>query len=64
MSLFKSFTFSESRGYHLELRLETFNIFNHTQFQNVDSTFADSRFGQVTSTYNPRNVQLGVKLLF
>jgi len=64
LSLFKSFTFSESRGYHLELRLETFNIFNHTQFQNVDSTFADSRFGQVTSTYNPRNVQLGVKLLF
>jgi len=64
LSLFKSFTFSEARGSRLELRLETFNTFNHTQFQNVSSTFSDSRFGQVTSAYNPRNVQLGVKLLF
>jgi hypothetical protein len=44
--------------------LETFNAFNHTQYQNVSTTFTDSRFGQVTSTYNPRNVQLGVKLMF
>ena len=44
--------------------LETFNTFNHTQFQNISTTFTDSRFGQVTSTYNPRNVQLGVKLMF
>jgi hypothetical protein len=64
VSLFKAFTFSEARGYRLELRVETFNTFNHTQFQNIDSTFTDSRFGQVTSTYNPRNIQLGVKLLF
>jgi hypothetical protein len=64
LSLFKSFTFSEARGSRLELRLETFNAFNHTQFQNISTSFSDSRFGQVTSTYNPRNVQLGVKLMF
>jgi hypothetical protein len=64
ISLFKSFSFSETRGYHLDLRLETFNLFNHTQYKSVDSTFSDSRFGQVTSTYDPRNVQLGVKLVF
>jgi hypothetical protein len=64
LSLFKSFTFAESRGYHLEIRAETFNIFNHTQFKDVSSTFTDGRFGQVTGTYLPRNVQLGVKLLF
>jgi hypothetical protein len=64
LSLFKSFNFSEARGSRLELRLETFNAFNHTQYQNVSTTFTDSRFGQVTSTYNPRNVQLGVKLMF
>ena len=64
VSLFKSFNFIESRGTRLEFRLETFNTFNHTQFQNVSTSFTDSRFGQVTSTYLPRNVQLGVKLLF
>jgi hypothetical protein len=64
LSLFKSFNFSEARGSRLEIRLETFNAFNHTQYQNISTSFGDSRFGQVTSTYNPRNVQLGVKLMF
>jgi hypothetical protein len=64
LSLFKSFNFSEARGSRLEFRLETFNAFNHTQYQNVSTSFSDSRFGQVTSTYNARNVQLGVKLMF
>ena len=64
ISLFKAFTFSEARGSRLEVRFETFNTFNHTQYQNISTTFTDSRFGQVTSTYNPRNVQLGAKLMF
>ncbi len=64
VSLFKAFTFSEARGSRLEVRFETFNTFNHTQYQNISTTFTDSRFGQVTSTYNPRNVQLGAKLMF
>jgi hypothetical protein len=64
LSLFKSFNFIESRGSRLELRMETFNTFNHTQYQNVSTSFSDGRFGQVTSTYNPRNVQLGVKVMF
>ena len=64
LSLFKSFTFSEARGSRLEFRAETFNTFNHTQFNNVSSSFTASDFGQVTSTYNPRNLQLGLKLLF
>jgi len=64
MSLFKSFTFSESRGSRFELRFETFNTWNHTQFQNVDSGLGDTRFGQYTSTYNPRTLQLGGKIYF
>jgi hypothetical protein len=64
LSLFKSFTFSESRGSRFELRLETFNTWNHTQFNAVDTTFADSRFGQVTSAFDPRIIQLGGKLYF
>lgn len=78
IALFKNFTFSESRGSRLEIRVESFNTFNHTQWNGIGNTFANGtynsttgaynpgsgQFGQVTSTYNPRNIQLGVKLLF
>jgi hypothetical protein len=64
VALFKSFVFSEARGSRFELRLETFNTFNHTQFKEVSSTFANSNFGAVTSTWDPRVLQLGAKLYF
>jgi len=64
LSLFKSFTLIESRGSRLELRLETFNTWNHTQFNNVDTGLGDSRFGQVTSAFDPRVLQLGGKIYF
>jgi len=64
MSLFKSFTFSEGRGSRLELRLETFNTWNHTQFQNVDTSRGSGTFGQFTSAYAGRTLQLGGKIYF
>ena len=64
MSLFKNFVFSEARGSRLELRLETFNTWNHTQFQNVDTSINDARFGQYTSAYAGRTLQLGGKVYF
>jgi hypothetical protein len=64
LSLFKSFTFSETRGSRLELRLETFNTWNHTQFNNVSTNLGDSKFGQVTSDFDPRILQLGGKIYF
>jgi hypothetical protein len=77
ISLFKSFVFSEARGSRLEFRVESFNTFNHTQWNGIGTNFSNGttgttgayvpgsgQFGQVTSTYNPRNIQLGVKLMF
>jgi len=64
ISLFKSFTLSESRGSRFELRLETFNTWNHTQFNGTDNTMADKNFGQVTSAFDPRILQLGGKIYF
>ena len=64
ISLFKSFMLSESRGSRFELRLETFNTWNHTQFDAVSTNLGDSRFGQVTSAYDPRVLQLGGKIYF
>src|SRR6266481_3142609 len=64
LSLFKSFVFKEERGSRLELRLETFNVWNHTQFNQVSTNFGASNFGQFTSAFDPRVLQLGAKLYF
>jgi hypothetical protein len=48
----------------IQFRLETFNTFNHTQFQNVDNGLGNSRFGQFTSAYPARIVQLAGKVYF
>jgi len=60
----KDFTFSESRGSYFEIRAETFNLFNHTQANGVSSGFTSSNFGQVTSTWDPRTIQIGLRLMF
>jgi len=72
MSIFKDFIISESRNTRFELRFETFNTLNHTQFSNVSTgaTFAadghtiTNDFGKVTGAWDPRELQLGAKLIF
>lgn len=64
VALFKSFALPWREGMHIEFRGETYNTFNHTQFNGVDSTFTDSNFGKVTSTFDPRIIQLGAKFVF
>jgi hypothetical protein len=62
MAMFKAFQFHERARF--EFRAETFNTFNHTQFTNPSSGVTNTDFGQLTGTYNPRTLQLGLKLLF
>lgn len=62
LSLFK--TFSVTERVKFELRFESFNTFNHTEFQNVNFNTGDANFGAVTTTYDPRVLQLGGKLSF
>src|SRR6267378_3184567 len=64
LSLFKSFTFSETRGSRLEFRVETFNTWNHTQFNGISRNLGSSNFGQFTSAFDPRILQLGGKVYF
>jgi hypothetical protein len=64
LSLFKNFVISEARDSRFELRFETFNTFNHTQFDNIGTSYPSTQFGQVTSTWDPRVIQLGAKLYF
>jgi hypothetical protein len=61
-SLFKTFSLGEVPK--LELRFEYFNVFNHTQFNNIDQNSGDGNFGQVTTAYDPRTLQLGAKFKF
>jgi hypothetical protein len=55
----------------LELRVDAFNIFNHTQFQNLDVNAQDvgtaitpGTFGQALSAYDPRILQVAAHLRF
>ncbi len=61
-SLYKSFAITERA--HFELRAETFNTFNHTQFNNIDVKNTDGNYGQVTNTWDPRTLELGGKFVF
>ena len=64
ISLFKSFVLSETRGSRLELRVESFNTWNHTEFNQVSNGLGSNNFGQVTSAFDPRVFQLGGKIYF
>jgi hypothetical protein len=61
VSLFKNFPIRE-RG-NLQLRLESFNAFNHPQWGVPNNNVASPQFGQITSTNIPGRInQLGGKL--
>src|SRR6266436_3272040 len=63
LSLFKNIKFNER--FSGQLRFETFNTFNHTNPICCASTnMISSLFNRVTSTRDPRIMQLGMKLNF
>jgi hypothetical protein len=64
VSLFKNFVFGEKRGSGLEFRVEAFNTWNHTQFNGVSTGYSWSNFGAVTSAFDSRVLQFGLKLKF
>jgi hypothetical protein len=61
-SLFKNFRFAERAS--LQLRLETFNTFNHGSPDSVVTNVDSASFGQVNGYHIPRNVQIGAKFTF
>ena len=63
MSMIKKTSITEN--VNIEFRAEAFNVLNHTAFdvsqtQNINS----AAFGQITSTFDPRIMQFGLKLIF
>ncbi len=64
LSLFKEFRITSAEGPRFQLRAESYNTFNHTEFQNVSTGLTSSNFGALTSTYDPRVLQFGAKFMF
>ncbi|MGB7493942.1 MAG: TonB-dependent receptor [Candidatus Acidiferrum sp.] len=70
ISLFKNFMFNQERGTNLQFRAEFFNIWNHPQWigdgvnGGISTNLGASNFGQVTSAYDPREIQLALKFTF
>lgn len=60
--LFKEIKFSERTG--LDFRWENFNLFNHSEFNGVDSSFGSSGFLYANSTHLARKMQFGLRLFF
>ena len=64
-SLLKETRFTESRV--LEVRVESFNTFNHAQFfgaSSADGNISDPTFGQVISAMSPRLMQAALRFRF
>lgn len=64
LAVFKEFRLTSHEGPRFQFRAESYNTFNHTEFNNVSTGFTSGNFGQVTSTYDPRVLQFGAKFLF
>ncbi|HUN83278.1 MAG TPA: carboxypeptidase-like regulatory domain-containing protein [Terracidiphilus sp.] len=61
-SLYKSFAFTERARF--ELRADSFNTFNHTQFNAFNNSVSGSNFGFVTGAQDPREFEFGGKFVF
>jgi hypothetical protein len=48
----------------MQLRLEAFNLFNRVNYTAPNGNRSTAAFGTITSTYDPRQMQLGVKVLW
>ena len=52
------------RSGHAEFRIEAFNLLNRTNFRAPNGNRSAAAFGTITATYDPRQLQLGVKVAF
>ena len=62
MSLFKNIKLPFTESTRLQIRDEAFNLFNHTNPFDVNTTLGNAAYGRVTAVRDPRIIQLGAKL--
>ena len=64
-SLYKNFAVTERA--HFEFRAESYNTFNHAEFNAINTTWTSSlntQYGTATGDWGPRVLQLGAKFVF
>jgi len=52
------------REAQLQFRAEAFNALNHTNLAMPNSDASSTSFGQITSSYDPRNFQFSLHVSF
>ena len=62
MNLSKNWNIYERAS--LQFRAEAFSLFNHPNYNGLNTTFGSSAFGQVNSVNPGRIIELGMKLVF
>jgi len=62
LSLQRDFNFTEKT--RLQIRAEAFNVFNRANFQMPGTAFGATNFGVITSTEDPRQIQLAARIYF
>jgi hypothetical protein len=48
----------------IQFRIETFNLFNRTNYRAPVANLSSAAFGQIQQAYDARQIQLGVKVMF
>jgi hypothetical protein len=60
----KNFSLPVGSRTQLQFRFEAFNLLNRTNLRVPNGNRSAAAFGTITQTYDPRQLQLGVKVLF
>jgi hypothetical protein len=60
--VFKRFSINEKTGF--DFRWENFNLFNHTQYNAINSAFGPTNFLHLTGTHDGRRMQFGLRFFF
>ncbi|HET8666386.1 MAG TPA: TonB-dependent receptor [Terriglobales bacterium] len=62
LSFMRNIKFTER--FSAQLRADAFNAFNHTNPSGIVTSMTSTQFGQITGTGLPRQIQVGMKLMF
>jgi hypothetical protein len=55
LQLYKDFPILKDNKAYIQVRLESYNVFNHTNFAQPDGAFGNSTFGKIQSVVQPGN---------
>jgi hypothetical protein len=62
MAIYKDFSINER--HKVEFRAEAFNVFNHTNFNAVGTSFGSGTYGELTSARDPRVFEFALRYQF